>query len=157
MNPDEDTHGWGVQVAPGVNAHNHQHLFCLRINPSIDAPPGQPGRNTAYVVDAVPSDAPVGSAENKYGNAFSARRRQLATTGEAITDYDCTTSRTWDLVAEASVHPYSGKPASYKLVSREVPKLLPKEGSLVWKRAGFARHAVHVTKCKSCSSPLFHL
>jgi primary-amine oxidase len=33
-------------------------------------------------------------------------------------------------------------------VSREVPPLLPKEGSLVWKRAGFARHAVHVTKCK---------
>jgi primary-amine oxidase len=38
---------------------------------------------------------------------------------------------------------------SYKLVSREVPAMLPKEGGLVWKRAGFARHAVHVTKCKS--------
>jgi primary-amine oxidase len=34
---------------------------------------------------------------------------------------------------------------SYKLVSREVPSLLPKPGSLVWKRGGFARHAVHVT------------
>jgi hypothetical protein len=49
----------------------------------------------------------------------------------------------------SQLNPYSHKPVSYKLVSREVPPLLPKEGSLVWKRAGFARHAVHVTKCKS--------
>ena len=34
---------------------------------------------------------------------------------------------------------------AYKLISREVPRLLPKEGSLVWKRGGFARHAIHVT------------
>jgi primary-amine oxidase len=49
----------------------------------------------------------------------------------------------------SQLNPYSHKPVSYKLVSREVPPLLPKEGSLVWKRAGFARHAVHVTKCES--------
>ena len=58
------------------------------------------------------------------------------------------------MVNESKLHPYSKKPASYKLVSREVPGLLPKEGSLVWKRAGFARHAVHVTKCKH--SPIQH-
>ncbi|EEH17658.2 hypothetical protein PABG_00221 [Paracoccidioides brasiliensis Pb03] len=38
------------------------------------------------------------------------------------------------------------KPVSYKLVIREVPALLPKGGGLVWNRAGFARHAVRVTK-----------
>lgn len=61
---------------------------------------------------------------------------------------------------EAKIHPYSKKPVSYKLVSREVPGLLPKEGSLVWKRAGFARHAVHVTKCESAPiqpSPITHV
>ena len=26
INPGEDTHGWGTEVYPGVNAHNHQHL-----------------------------------------------------------------------------------------------------------------------------------
>ena len=52
------------------------------------------------------------------------------------------------LTTTLQLNPYSHKPVSYKLVSREVPPLLPKEGSLVWKRAGFARHAVHVTKCK---------
>lgn len=96
--------------------------------------------------DAVPSDAPVGSEENFYGNAFYAKRTKLATTGMAATDYNGDTARTWDMCNTGRPHPYSGKPASYKLISREVPRLLPKEGSLVWKRAGFARHAVHVTR-----------
>lgn len=141
MDVDEDTKGWGTQVHPGVNAHNHQHLFCLRIDPNIDGP-----KNTVFMADAVPSDAPVGSPENYYGNAFYAKRTKLATTGEAKTDYNGATSRTWDICNTNVLNPYSKKPVSYKLVSREVPGLLPKEGSLVWKRAGFARHAVHVTK-----------
>lgn len=127
----------------GVNAHYHQHLFCLRIDPNIDGP-----NNSVFMTDMVPGEAPVGSPENYYGNAFYAKRKKLTTTGEAMTDYNGATSRTWDMCNENKIHPYSGKPASYKLVSREVPTLLPKEGSLVWKRAGFARHAVHVTKCK---------
>lgn len=126
-----------------MNAHNHQHLFCLRVDPNVDGP-----SNTIFVSDAVPSDAPVGSPENFYGNAFYARRTKLGTTGEAVTDYDGGTSRTWEICNTNKLHPYSGKASSYKLISREVPRLLPKEGSLVWKRAGFARHAVHVTKCE---------
>lgn len=141
MNPDEDTLGWGTQVYPGVNAHNHQHLFCLRIDPNVDGP-----NNTVFMADAMASDAPVGSPENFYGNAFYAKRTKLATTGEAGTDYNGDTSRTWEICNTNKLHPYSQKPASYKIISREVPRLLPKEGSLVWKRAGFARHSVHVTK-----------
>ncbi|KAI1846296.1 hypothetical protein JX265_010883 [Neoarthrinium moseri] len=141
MNPGEDTHGWGTQVYPGVNAHNHQHLFCLRVDPNVDGP-----NNTVFVSDAVPSDAPVGSPENFYGNAFYAKRTKLSTTGESKTDYEGKTVRTWEICNTNKPHPVSGKAASYKLISREVPPLLPKEGSLVWKRAGFARHAVQVTK-----------
>lgn len=126
----------------------------MRIHPNIDGP-----NNTAVMTDVVPSDAPVGSPENYYGNAFYAKRTKFTTTGQSMTDYNGATSRTWDMCNENKLHPYSKKPASYKLVSREVPNLLPKEGSLVWKRAGFARHAVHVTKCESSChhSPLEHL
>ncbi|KAI1086003.1 copper amine oxidase [Rostrohypoxylon terebratum] len=141
MDPEEDTKGWGTQVYPGVNAHNHQHLFCLRVDANVDGP-----NNTVFMADAVPSDAPVGSPENFYGNAFYAKRTKLDTTGKAKTDYNGATSRTWDICNTNKLHPHSKKPVSYKLVSREVPPLLPKEGSLVWKRAGFARHSVHVTK-----------
>lgn len=149
MLPDEDTHGWGTQVFPGVNAHNHQHLFCMRIDPNIDGP-----NNTVFLSDAVPSAAPVGSPENFYGNGFYARRTKLATTGEAKTDYDGSLSRTWEICNPNVLNPVSRKPVSYKLVSREIPGLLPKEGSLVWKRAAFARHAMHVTKCTPPPQPI---
>lgn len=141
MNPGEDTKGWGTEVYPGVNAHNHQHLFCLRIDPNIDGP-----NNTVFQVDATPGPGEVGSKENFYGNAFFAKRTKFSTVKESMSDYNGVTSRTWDMVNPNKLNPHSHKPVSYKLVSREVPKLLPKEGSLVWKRAGFARHAVHVTK-----------
>jgi len=141
MNPGEDTKGWGTEVYPGVNAHNHQHLFCLRIDPNIDGP-----ANTVFQVDATQGAGEVGSKENPYGNAFFAKKTKYTTVAEAISDYDGITSRTWDMANTNKLNPYSHKPVSYKLVSRECPKLLPKEGSLVWKRAGFARHAVHVTK-----------
>ncbi|CRG87161.1 primary-amine oxidase [Talaromyces islandicus] len=141
LNPGEDTHGWGTEVYPGVNAHNHQHLFCLRIDPQID---GQ--ENTVFQVDGVRGPGEVGSAENKYGNAFYAQKTKFTTPVEAMSDYNGDTSRTWEIANTNKLNPYSKKPVCYKLVSREVPKLLPKEGGLVWKRAGFARHAVHVTK-----------
>ncbi|GAB7347943.1 hypothetical protein MBLNU459_g5454t2 [Dothideomycetes sp. NU459] len=141
LNPGESAAPWGTEVYPGVNAHNHQHLFCLRLDPEID---GQ--NNTIFEADAVRGEAPVGSEENPYGNAFYAKKTKLATAKAAMSDYDGNASRTWDMANTNKINPYSKKPVSYKLVSREVPPLLPAEGSLVWKRAGFARHAVHVTK-----------
>jgi hypothetical protein len=91
----------------------------------------------------------VGSAENKYGNAFYASKKKYSTVGESIADYNGGTSRTWDISNTNKLHPYSKKFPSYKLVSRDVPEFLPKEGGLAWKRAGFARNAMHVTKCQS--------
>lgn len=130
---------YGTEVYPGVNAHHHQHLFCLRLDPSIDG-----HANTVFEVDAVASDAPVGSKENRYGNAFMARKTPLKTAGTGISDYN--PCRTWDIANTNKLNPHSKNPVSYKLVSREVPGLMPKQGSLVWDRAGFARHAVHVTR-----------
>ena len=150
MNPGEDTKGWGTEVYPGVNAHNHQHLFCLRLDPNIDGP-----SNTVFQVDATHGPGEVGSAENKYGNAFYAQKTKLETAGKSYCDYEGKTSRTWDMSNENKLNPYSKKPVSYKLVSREVPTLMPKEGGLVWKRAGFARHALHVTKCMHSRSAVY--
>lgn len=143
LNPGEDTKGWGTEVYPGVNAHNHQHLFCLRVDPNIDGPD-----NTIFQVDATAGSGEVGSEENYYGNAFYAKKKRFTNPVEAMSDYDGSTGRTWEICNENKLNPHSKKPVGYKLVSREVPALLPKKGSLVWKRAGFARHAVHVTKCR---------
>lgn len=148
MSPGEDLKGYGAQVYPGVNAHNHQHLFCLRVDPAIDG-----HENTIIQNDAVPGSAEVGSEENRHGNAFYCKKTLLETQGTGICDYEGATSRTWELCNRGKRNEYSGAPVGYKLVSREVPALLPKEGSLVWRRAGFARHAVHVTRCESNPSP----
>ena len=100
------------------------------------------------------AEAPVGCEENYHGNAFYAKKTMLDTMQNARCDYDGSTSRTWEMANTNKLNPYSKKPVSYKLVSRDVPPLLPKAGGLVWKRAGFARHAVHVTKCEFCYLPL---
>jgi len=161
MAPGEEAGPWGTEVYPGVNAHNHQHLFCLRLDSNIDGP-----ENTVFQVDATRGEGEVGSEQNPYGNAFYAKKTMLETmcvstlpqtTARTLTDihhrstgtsdYDGSTSRTWEMSNTNKLNAHSKKPVSYKLVSREVPSLLPKEGSLVWKRAGFARHAVHVTRC----------
>jgi hypothetical protein len=34
---------WGTRLAPGVNAHVHQHFFMVRLDPTIDCPDG--GKN----------------------------------------------------------------------------------------------------------------
>ncbi|KAI5283913.1 hypothetical protein KEM54_001735 [Ascosphaera aggregata] len=143
MNPGEDTHGWGAQVYPGVNAHNHQHIFCMRVDPNLDG-----DNNTIMQTDAARGEAPVGSEGNKWGNAFYAKKTKFRTVLEGMADYDGSTSRTWDIVNENRINPNSGNPVSYKLVSRESVPLMPAPGSLVWNRAGFARHTVHVTPYK---------
>ncbi|KAI9727752.1 MAG: hypothetical protein M1834_007991 [Cirrosporium novae-zelandiae] len=140
LNENEDPSPWGTAVYPGVNAHNHQHLFCLRIDPQIDGE-----KNTIFQVDAARSPHPVGSPQNKYGNGFFAQKTAYKTPIEAMADYDGATGRSWDIANTNKLHPYSKKPVSYKLVSREIPPLLPAAGSLVSNRAGFARHAIHVT------------
>lgn len=137
--PGESAAPYGTEVYPGVNAHHHQHLFSLRLDPSIDG-----HQNTVFEVDSVASDSPVGSKANRYGNAFMTKKTPLKTMGTGISDYQ--PIRTWDIANTNKLNPHSKNPVSYKIVSREVPGLMPKENSLVWDRAGFARHAIHVTK-----------
>jgi primary-amine oxidase len=38
---------FGIDVAPGVIATNHQHLFCVRLDPSIDCAEGGQGAGRA--------------------------------------------------------------------------------------------------------------
>ena len=48
MFPDEQTPEggspeWGTRIAPGVNAHVHQHFFMVRMDPTVDCAEG--GKN----------------------------------------------------------------------------------------------------------------
>lgn len=135
----EDIGPWGTQVYPMVNAHNHQHLFSLRIHPRVDG-----DGNSAATSDAKPSPYPFGSKENMYGNAFYCDKTTFKTVGDSLTNFESATARTWDIFNPNSIHPYSGKPATYKLVSTFCSPVLAQEGSLVRKRAPWSVNSTQV-------------
>ena len=140
LHPSEEAAPYGTEVAKRVTAHNHQHIFSLRIDAEIDGP-----SNTVIQSDAVAADDEVGSPGNYYGNAFYCKKTPLRTSKEGAAQYCHETSRTWDIVNPNVLHPVANKPVSYKIVSRESAPLLAKPGSVVWKRAGFARKTLWVT------------
>jgi primary-amine oxidase len=43
----------GISVAPGVVASNHQHLFCVRIDPAVDDPNGESQATYTWCVPGV--------------------------------------------------------------------------------------------------------
>lgn len=136
----EEPHGFGTQVAPRVNAHNHQHLFSLRIDPMIDGI-----NNSVIETDAVPVDAPTGSDDNYFGNGFIARKKVLDTTADGARTYDHEAGRQWSLVNESKRHYASGQAVGYKIHCRDYPPLLAKPDSWVAKRAPFATKTMWVT------------
>ncbi|KAL5346685.1 hypothetical protein ACLOAV_008392 [Pseudogymnoascus australis] len=140
LHPSEEAAPYGTEVARGVTAHNHQHIFSLRIDSEIDGP-----NNTVVQCDGVAADDPVGSLGNFYGNAFYSKRTPLRTSKQGAAEYCHETNRTWDIVNPNVMHPVAKKPVSYKIVCRASAPLLAKPGSIVWNRAGFARKTLWVT------------
>ncbi|QKX57479.1 uncharacterized protein TRUGW13939_04593 [Talaromyces rugulosus] len=143
MHISEQAAPWGTEVQPRINAQNHQHIFSLRVDPEIDGT-----NNTVVQSDAVPSEEPVGSPNNFYGNAFYAKKTPLLTALEGAVDYCHETSRSWDIVNPNIINEVCHKPVGYKILNNNCPTLLCKPGSVVWKRAGFARKSLWVVPYK---------
>ncbi|KAL2207090.1 hypothetical protein CC79DRAFT_693225 [Sarocladium strictum] len=139
MHPSETAAPYGTEVAPAVNAHNHQHVFSLRVDPEIDGP-----NNTVVQSDAVPSDEPVGSPGNLYGNGFYSKKTPLLTARSGSCVYKHETSRSWDITNPSILNPVAKKPIGYKIVNPNCPPMLAKAGSMLSKRAAFAYKALWV-------------
>lgn len=143
MHPSEQAAPYGTEVAPQITAHNHQHLFSLRIDPEIDGP-----NNSVIQNDAVASEHAIGSPENPYGNAFYSKKTILRSSLEGAADYCYETNRTWDIVNANRVNSIAKKPVGFKIINTSCPPLLAKPGSVVYKRAAFARKPLWVTPYK---------
>jgi primary-amine oxidase len=129
---------FGVEVAPGVYAPFHQHMFNVRLDFDLEGT-----ANRVYQVDA--ECMPAGP-DNPWSNAFRARKTLVSRESEGVADVDVATSRSWRIVNE-SVRNGLGQPVAYKLVpTMSTPTLLAHPESSVGKRAGFARHNVWVTR-----------
>ncbi|GAA5964690.1 hypothetical protein JCM3765_004354 [Sporobolomyces pararoseus] len=136
----EEVSAFGTLVAPQVQAHHHQHLFSLRVDPMIDGL-----KNTVVESEVRAVEAPTGSDENWAGNGFFATKKELKTTGEGARKADPLNGRQWSITNPNKKHYSSGASVGYKIVCKDTPPLLPHPDSLVARRATFAKNTLWVT------------
>ncbi|KAI9172789.1 Copper amine oxidase [Paramyrothecium foliicola] len=130
---------YGTVVAPGVLAPCHQHLFSLRIDPSID------GRNNTLMVEESKSLAFGDSnVHNPHGNGYITEQHLVEEEGGF--DLDFTKNRTFKFVNEHKINPITGTPVGFKLIPHYSQMLLAHPDSYHAKRSEFAEHAVWVTR-----------
>ncbi|RBY82535.1 tyramine oxidase [Geodermatophilus sp. TF02-6] len=132
-----DEHPYATEVAPGLGAPFHQHLFSARLDMAVD---GQ--RNTVYEVDAVRE--PV-SDTNPYGNSFRRRLTPLTRESEAQRVTDGTVGRTWHVVNPSRTNRL-GQPVGYALHPENLPLMLADEESSIHQRATFATKSLWVSE-----------
>jgi primary-amine oxidase len=123
---------YASEVAPGLGAPYHQHLFSARLDMTVDG--------VANQVDEVSlRRLPVGPA-NPHGNAFTRAALRLVSEAGAGRLADPLTGRHW-LVTSAERTNRLGQPTGYALYPQGQPVLAADPGSSIAGRATFAtRH-----------------
>lgn len=128
---------YGTVVAPGVLAPYHQHLFCLRIDPSID---GQ--NNSVAIEESVPML--LDDDANPFGTGYVTQTRYVDR--EAGFDLDFTKARTFKFVNEEKINPVTNTPIGFKLLPHYSQMLLADPSSFHARRSEYGQHAVWVTQ-----------
>ncbi|KAL3453207.1 copper amine oxidase [Aspergillus insuetus] len=130
---------YGNVVSGGVLAQNHQHIFCVRIDPAIDG-----ARNSIQVEESHP--VPMNEATNPNGNFY----KVTSETVERACYFDAAPdlNRTVKMINPHKINPISQKPIGYKFIPLATQKLLADPNSIQAQRAQFAQHHVWVTKHK---------
>lgn len=142
-NEDEPTR-FGTTLAPGINAHYHQHLFSIRVDPMIDGL-----HNTVVETDIIPlPDAPTGSIANYAGNAFLTADHPITVQSEGAREVSYEKDRRWSIINPKKRHPYSGKFVGYSITGLKgaATKLMGREDGVVAVRAPFAKKPLWVVK-----------
>jgi len=128
---------YATEVAPGLGAPVHQHLFSARLDMQVD---GQ--ANAVEEVDV--HGLPVGP-DNPYGNAIGHTVTRLTRESHAARRNDATRGRTWRLINTEKQNRY-GQPVGYTLYPEPAPVLLADPEAPLTKRAGFATSHLWVTR-----------
>ncbi|RVX71422.1 Copper amine oxidase 1 [Exophiala mesophila] len=131
------TSSYGNVVSPGVLAQNHQHVFCVRIDPAIDG-----YNNTVIAEESHP--APISKETNPYGNYYEIRQKVIEKSQwlDAAPQHN----RIIKIVNKNKTNPISGKPVGYKFTPSPTQLLLADPTSIQARRALFAQHHLWVTK-----------
>ncbi len=127
---------YGTEIAPGLNAPNHQHFFNARLDLDIDG-----ATNTATEVNT--RSAPPGP-ENPFESAFATEVTPLLSESAAQRNTDPLAARFWRVV-NASRRNELGGPVAYRLAPGE--NILPhaRPSAPLLQRAGFLTHNLWVT------------
>lgn len=125
----------GNEIAPGLFAPVHQHIFSARLDVAVDG-----NDNTIEEVDVV--GIPMGP-DNPYGNAFTYSVTPIETEGSRMADN--LKARTWHVKSGHRTN-YTGASTQYQLVPQGTPMLMAQPESYVAARAAFATKHVWVTK-----------
>ncbi|OAX39227.1 hypothetical protein K503DRAFT_769707 [Rhizopogon vinicolor AM-OR11-026] len=139
----DEPNPYGTTVAPNLNAHNHQHLFSVRVDPILDGL-----YNSVIESDIVPLSAPTGSKENFAGNGFVVQETVLKSqVQDGARDFDWARERRWRIANTGRTHYASGKPASYNIMMKGgLLPLMAHTDSWVARRASFAHKPLWVIR-----------
>lgn len=128
---------YATEVAPGLGAPVHQHLFCARLDMTVDG--------TVNTVDEIDvARVPMGE-DNPWGNVFTRNITRLETEQQAVRDAEGSVGRVWRIGSAESTNRL-GQPVSYILHPEDSPTLLAAEDSPIRRRAAFAGHHLWVTQ-----------
>ena len=130
-------HKYSTEVAPGLAAVTHQHLFSARLDMTVDGL-----ANAVEEVDV--TGRPIGP-DNPYGNAIEQEVTRLTRESHAGRRADGAKGRTWRIISTEHQNRF-GRPVSYTLYPESAPVLLADPASPVAARAGFAANHLWVTR-----------
>jgi primary-amine oxidase len=130
-------HPYSTEVAPGLAAPVHQHLFSARLDMTVDG-----SANAVEEVDV--TGLPIGP-ENPYGNAIVQTVTRLTRESQAGRRADGSRGRTWRVISTERENRF-GHPTAYTLYPESAPALLADPASPLASRAGFATNHLWVTK-----------
>ena len=134
-----DSLPWGTVVHPGVLAAHHQHIFSLRIDPSLD---GHAAPNQLMCSEAhpMPRDAKL----NPHGTGYTLKSKVISHSTALDTDTD--SNRTFKVFNPDVKNPVNGLPVGYKLMLPPFQKMLADKDSFNYKRAEFADAALYAVQ-----------
>ncbi|WP_091287888.1 primary-amine oxidase [Amycolatopsis xylanica] len=130
-------HPHANEIAPGLFAPVHQHLFCARLDVAIDGE-----RNSLVEIDV--EGVPIGE-RNPYGNAFTWKETPLRSEREAQRLADPAKARVWEIRSSERTNRL-GSPTAYQLIPRPSATLMAQPESSVYQRATFATRHLWATQ-----------
>ncbi|CUM68462.1 uncharacterized protein PRCAT00006187001 [Priceomyces carsonii] len=131
---------FATRLGTAIQAHNHQHIFNLRIDPAMDSYTN----NSIVFEDVVPSDENVDKFKDPFGVCFVAKPQTVKSPGAF--DFNLETGRYFKMTNPNVLNKTSLKPIGYRLWHITSQMMLMKPGSYNVQRGRYCTKPFWVTK-----------